>query len=74
MKKLLPTPEALVLLTLLHALLDLVARVVPDGDPLAALDHLLDAAPGGARLVQLLRRSSRRHSRQVVEPGMNTQR
>ncbi|MFE5730214.1 hypothetical protein ACFQ7A_04780 [Streptomyces sp. NPDC056528] len=44
------------LLALLHALLDLAARAVPNGDPLAALDHLLGAASGGLGLVQLLRR------------------
>jgi hypothetical protein len=45
-----------VLLALLHTLLDLAARAVPDDDPLTVLDHLLRAATGGVRLVQLLRR------------------
>ena len=58
------------LLALLHALLDLAARAVPDGDPLTVLHHLLGAAVGGVRLVQLLRRPGRRRARRVVEPGM----
>ncbi|MFJ2561288.1 MULTISPECIES: hypothetical protein [unclassified Streptomyces] len=48
------------LLALLHALLELAARAVPDGDPLTVLDHLLGAATGGVRLVRLLRRGDRR--------------
>lgn len=47
------------LLALLHALLDLADRAVPDDDTLTLLSHLLDAVTGGVRLVQLLRRPRR---------------
>lgn len=65
-------------LALLHALLELAARAVPDGDPLTVLDHLLGAATGGVRLVQLLRRGRRGDRRRpevsasgVTVPPMN---
>ncbi len=47
----LPIPEVSVFLALLHALLDLAGRAVPDGDPLTTLSHLLRAVTGGVRLV-----------------------
>ncbi|URZ99452.1 hypothetical protein NCG97_00240 [Streptomyces lydicamycinicus] len=57
-------------LDLLHALLDPAARAVPDGGAPALLADPTRAVPAVTTLVQLLRRSDRRRSRRVVEPGM----
>ncbi|MFJ8957312.1 hypothetical protein ACIRO1_45205 [Streptomyces sp. NPDC102381] len=58
------------LLDLLHALLDQAARAVPDGGAPALLGELIRAVSTVTNVVQLLRRSVRRRSRRVVEPGM----